>query len=166
MLLRILARLKKEVLSKTRSAHICCEGTGVIPSVSKEWPTDGSFPDISTPTCDYSSSSFSPPSLWACFWVTQQLLGSPLLLVAPALEDNTSPMLSPSGSRVPDSLLFSLFHPSLLQGKIQISVSLLGEQENRDQHRAALGMLCSSFKKLSFKKCIRVATLCSFSVLS
>lgn len=129
-------------------------GQESFPAFPRSGPllTDGSFPDISTPTCDYSSSSFSPPSLWACFWVTQQLFGSPLLLVAPALEDNTSPMLSPSGSRVPDSLLFSLFHPSLLQGKIQISVSLLGEQENRDQHRAALGMLCSSFKKLSFKK--------------
>lgn len=39
MLLSISARLKKKVLSKTRSAHICCEGTGVIPSISKERPT-------------------------------------------------------------------------------------------------------------------------------
>lgn len=37
--LSILARLIKKVLSKTRSAHICCQATEIIPSLSKEWPT-------------------------------------------------------------------------------------------------------------------------------
>lgn len=62
-------RLKRKVLRKAMLAHICREGPGVIPGFSKERPmlADGSFPGIPTPTCDYSSSSFSPPSLQACF---------------------------------------------------------------------------------------------------
>lgn len=71
------------------------------------------------------------------------------------------PMLPPPGSRA-DSLLFSSFHPSFLQGKIQISVSLLREQESRDQHPAAPGVLCWSFKELYFKKRITEATLAAF----
>lgn len=74
VLLRLLARLKRKVLCKATLAQIRREGTGVLPGISKEWLTAayGSFPGISTPTCDYSSSSFSPPSLRACFWATHR----------------------------------------------------------------------------------------------
>lgn len=48
-------------------------GQELFPAFPRSGPllTDGSVPDISTPTCDYSSSSFSSASPWACFWVTQ-----------------------------------------------------------------------------------------------
>lgn len=86
--------------------------------------TDGSVPDISTPTCDYSRSSFSPPSLWACFWVTQQLLGSPLLLwpqhwrttLHPcSLHQAAEPDDSPSRFQLIPSILVARENPNLCE---------------------------------------------------
>lgn len=168
MVLWIFSRLKKEALSKTRSAHICCEGTGVIPSIFKEWPT-AHWWIISRhfhsylwlqqlkllPSLSLGMFLGGPAAAWISIAVGSPSTGGQHFTHALSIRQQSS-WLPP----------FSSFHPSLSQGKIQIPVSLLREQENRDQHPAALGMLCSPFKKLSFKKCVRVATLCSFSVLS
>lgn len=134
MLLRLLARLKRKVLCKATLADICREGAGVIPGVSKEWPTArwwivsrhfhsylwlqqlkllpsrslGMF--LGDPAVAWISTAGGGPSTWGKHF--------------------THPLSIRQQSWLP--LLSSRFYPSALQGKIQISVNLLfkgaGEQ--------------------------------------
>lgn len=169
MLLSILAQLKKKVLSKTRSAHVLL-GNMSHSQHFQEMPHCSLMDQFQIfpllPVITAAQASPLPLSGHVFGWPSSCLdlhcycgpsTGGQHFTHALSTRQQSLMILPPD---------FSSFHPSLSQGKIPISVSLLREQESRDQHPAAPGMLCSSFKKLSFKKRIRVATRCSFSVLS
>lgn len=135
VLLRLLARLKRKVLRKATLAHICQKGTGVLPGISKEWPT----------ACLWIISRHFHSYLWL-----QQLKLLPSLSPGMFLGDPSVAWFSTVGggpstggkpftralsireqSWVP--LLPSWFYPSSLQGKIEIFTNLLfkGAGEHR-----------------------------------